>query len=193
MKRIHKELTTDSGCATTSISHRVNLNFEIGTTNFCATDRLIDNDNSEQQNDRVNRPRNENRNGVSRDNDHGGDHDAGCNYTSDNCDILGHPNGLRPVSNGIATVQEDSSSGGLSGVEAKRQNDQFIGGLKSSGHETRLSDTVDPISRLKIHPYVRRNTLTPKNKSLCYSKFHTQVPRQNMLLRTLLKKSSYQH
>ena len=107
MKRIHKELTTDSGCATTSISHHYSMNFEIGTTNLRATDRLIDNDNSEQQNDRVNRPRNENRNGVSRDNDHGGDHYAGRDYTSDNCEIRGHPNGLRPVSNGIATVQDD--------------------------------------------------------------------------------------
>ena len=157
MKRYHKELTTDSGSATTSISHHVNLNFEIGTSNLCATDRLIDHHNSEQQNDRVNRPRSENRNGVSRDTFHGGDHDTGSDYTSDNCEILGHPNGLRPVSNGIATVQGDSSSGGFSGVETKRQNDQFIGELESSGHETRLSDTVDPISRLKIHPYVRRN------------------------------------
>ena len=157
MKRYHKELTTDSGSATTSISHHVNLNFEIGTSNLCATDRLIDNENSEQQNDRVNRPRSENQNCVSRDTVHGGDHDAGSDYTSDNCEILGHPNGLRPVSNGIATVQEDSPSGGFSGVEAKRQNDQFIGELKSSGHETRLSDTADPISWLKIHPYVRRN------------------------------------
>ena len=157
MKRYHKELTTDSGSATTSISHHVNLNFEIGTSNLCATDRLIDHHNSEQQNDRVNRPRSENRNGVSRDTFHGGDHDTGSDYTSDNCEILGHPNGLRPVSNGIATVQGDSSSGGFSGVETKRQNDQFIGKLESSGHETRLSDTVDPISRLKIHPYVRRN------------------------------------
>ena len=123
MKQFHKDVTTDSVSATTSITHLVNLNFKIGTSNLCAPDCKNHKDQSEQENDRVNCPRSENRNGISQDTVYGRDHDAGSDYTSDNCEILGYPNRLRPVSNGIVTVQEDSSSGGFSGVETKRQND----------------------------------------------------------------------
>ena len=56
MKRFHKDVTTDSGNATSSITHHVNLNFEIGTSNLFALDSKNHKNQSEQENDRVNCP-----------------------------------------------------------------------------------------------------------------------------------------
>ena len=60
MKRLHKDITTDLPSATISITHHINLNFEIGTSNLGVPDCKNDEDLSKQENDRVNRPRSEN-------------------------------------------------------------------------------------------------------------------------------------
>jgi len=69
--------------------------------------------------------------------------------------ILGHPNGLRSVSNGVATVQEESFSDVVSGDEAHRQNVNLHGELKGSCHATRLSTIAYPTIGLQVHPFIR--------------------------------------
>ena len=92
---------------------------------------------------------------MSQDNSHGSNCDAGSGYSSDVHKILGHPNGLRPVSNGFATVQEESSSDVVSGDEAHRQNVNLHGEPRGSCHVTRLSTIADPTIWLQIHPFIR--------------------------------------
>ena len=82
MTRYHKDATIDSPSATTSISHHVNLNFEIWTSNLCVLDRQNDKDQSKQETDKVNRPWSENWNGILQDSVHGCDHEVGSDYTS---------------------------------------------------------------------------------------------------------------
>ena len=114
--RFRQEQTTDSPSATT-ITHNVSLSFEIGTSHISA---LIRNNISDtKQDDELGtRPQSDNQNGMSQDKSHGSNRDAGSGYSRDVREILGHPNGLCPVSNGVATVQEESSSDVLSGDEA---------------------------------------------------------------------------
>ena len=102
--RLDQEQTTDSLSATT-ITHNVSLSFEIGTSNISVP---IRNDQGDPKQDgrQANHPQSDDRNGMSQDNSHGSNRDAGSGYSSGVCKILGHPNGLGPVSNGLATVQE---------------------------------------------------------------------------------------
>ena len=65
---------------------------------------------------------------------------------------------MRPVSNGVATVQEESSSDVVSGDEAHQQNVNLHGEPRGSCHATRLSTIADPTIGLQVHPFVRQNT-----------------------------------
>ena len=111
--RFRQEQTTDSPSATT-ITHNVSLSFEIGTSHISAPIR--NNINDPKQDDELGtRPQSDNQNGMSQDKSYGSNRDAGSGYSRDVREILGHPNGSRPVSNGVATAQEESSSDVLSG------------------------------------------------------------------------------
>ena len=92
---------------------------------------------------------------MSQDNSHGSNRDAGSGYSSDVRKILGHPNGLRPVSNGVATVQEESSSDVVSGDQAQRENVNLHGKPEGSCNATRLSTIADPIIGLQVHHFIR--------------------------------------
>ena len=154
--RFDQERTTDSPSPTT-ITHNVSLSFEIGTSNISAP---IRNDRSGPIHDggQETRPQSDDRNGMSQDNIHGSNRNAGSGYLSDVCKILGHPNGLRSVSNGVATVQEEPSSDVLSGDEAHRQNINLYGEPKGSCHATRLSAIADPTIGLQVHPFIRQTS-----------------------------------
>ncbi len=152
----HQERTTDSPIPT-NITHNVSLSFEIGTSNISAPTR---NSRGGPTTDggEATRPQSDDRNGMSQDNSHGSNRDAGSGYSSDVRKILGHPNRLRPVSNGVATVQEESSSDVVSGDEAHQQNVNLHGEPRGSCHATRLSTIADPTIGLQIHPFIRKTT-----------------------------------
>ena len=100
-----------------TITHNVSLSFKIGTSNISVP---IRNDRSGPTQDgrQATRLQSDDRNGMLQDKSHGSNRDAGSGHSSDVRKILGHHNGLRPVSNGVATVQEESSSDVVSGDEA---------------------------------------------------------------------------
>ena len=112
--RFDQEQTTNSLRATT-ITHNVSLYFEIGTSNISVP---IRNDQSDPKQDggQATRPQSDDRNGILQDKNYGSNCDVGSGYSSDVCKILGHPNGLCPVSNGVAIVQEEPSSDFPTGI-----------------------------------------------------------------------------
>lgn len=94
---------------------------------------------------------------MSRDKIHGSNRNAGSGYLSDVGKILGHPDGFRPVSNGVATVQKDTYSDDFPGDEANSQNVNWHGEPKGSCHLTQLSTLADLTAVLQIHYFVRQN------------------------------------
>ena len=94
-------------------------------------------------------------NGKLKDKSHGSNCDAGSGYLCNIRQILRHPNELRPVSNGVVTVQEDLSPDCFPEVEANQQTNKSHGKSKKSCHVTRLTIIADLTTVLKINPYVR--------------------------------------
>ena len=156
--RFNQDKSVPSKTATT-ITHNVNLSFEIGTSHIGlseTTQRITE----EVQNGGEARASTEDINGKSQDISHGNNREMRSGYSSQDNSNLGNPHGIRPDLDCVGRIQEDISSDNSSGGEAIAQHVKTIGKPQGISHATRMAIIADPALVPRIHSGVKRTADT---------------------------------
>ena len=138
-----------------TITHNVNLSFEIGTSHFHATGQKQAINTNETDRSSA-RDSSDDQNGKSNDISHGENHENRSGYSCSSMNDQGNPNGIRPENDCVNGIQGNNSHEFSTAELAIRRPVKVNGKPDGISHELWKSVIVNPAPVLLIHPQVAR-------------------------------------